>query len=66
MFKILRIKAGFTQKTLAERLGVAQNLVSCWETGKAMPRVLILQDLAAVLDVSVDELINELKAIKKD
>jgi transcriptional regulator with XRE-family HTH domain len=35
--KTLRTKAGFTQKELAEKLGVAQSRIGRWESGKVEP-----------------------------
>lgn len=58
-----RKAVGLTQKELADRLGVTNKAVSKWETGGGMPDVSVLQELARILEVSVDEL---LKGIKLD
>ncbi len=45
----LRIRAGWSQKELAERVNVSQVTVSCWETGKSTPRPQQRESLEAVL-----------------
>lgn len=54
--KELRHAAGMTQVQLGETIGVAQNVVSQWETEVALPRVRQLPDLARALNCSIDEL----------
>ena len=54
--KELRHAAGITQVQLGEAIGVAQNVVSQWETEVALPRVRQLPDLARALNCSIDEL----------
>lgn len=53
----LRREKGWTQKELAERLGVTDKAVSRWETGKGMPDVSLLKPLSETLGVSVNELL---------
>ena len=51
---------------LADKLSVSDKAVSRWETGKNYPDIETLQRLAAVLDVSVNDLLSgELKLAKK-
>ncbi len=52
-----------TQKQLADKLNVTNRAVSKWETGKGLPDITLLTELAYILDVSVDEI---LKAEKKE
>lgn len=40
----------YTQRELAEMLGVSQDLVCCWEKGKTYITVLQLRDLIVVLE----------------
>ncbi|MGM9661485.1 MAG: helix-turn-helix domain-containing protein [Oscillospiraceae bacterium] len=54
----LRKERGLTQEALGERLGVTNKTVSRWETGKYMPDIDKLQELAATLGVSVNELLS--------
>ena len=54
----LRRERGMTQEELGERLGVTNKTVSRWETGKYMPDVDKLLELAGLLGVSVNELLS--------
>ena len=51
-----RAALGLTQQQLAEQLHVTNKAVSRWETGNAYPDIALLDDLAAALSVSVEEL----------
>lgn len=53
----LRRKAGLTQETLGEKLGVTNKTVSRWENGNYMPDIEMLQLLAQEFHVSVDDLL---------
>ena len=53
----LRKEKGYTQATLAEILSVSNRTVSKWENGDGYPDITILPDIAAALDVTVDELL---------
>ena len=53
-----RRKAGFTQDTLAEQMGVSKSSVSKWETGHAYPDILLLPELASLFNISLDELVG--------
>ena len=55
--KILRRKKGLTQNTLSELMDVTPQAVSKWETGRAMPDLSRLDELAAVLGVEITELL---------
>ncbi len=48
---------GFTQATLAEKLGITDRAVSKWETGRAMPDSSIMLELCDLLSISVNELL---------
>ena len=56
--KELREKKGCTQKQLALILGVSDKAISKWETGKGLPDVGIITELAASLGVSLAELLT--------
>ena len=51
-----RVALGLTQQQLAEQLHVTNKAVSRWETGNAYPDIALLDDLAAALSVSIEEL----------
>ena len=53
---MMRKEVGLTQQQLASKLNVSFQAVSKWENG-GLPNVEILADLAAILGISVDELI---------
>jgi DNA-binding XRE family transcriptional regulator len=59
-FVSLRLKAGVTQKTLADALGVTEQAVRNWERGKNEPRLTIEQTktLCSLLKVTLDEMPN--------
>ena len=48
---------GFTQATLAEKLGITDRAVSKWETGRALPDSSIMLELCGLLSISVNELL---------
>lgn len=56
---ILRRRAGYTQETLAEALGISRQTVGKWEAGQALPEAATLIDLADLLGCSLDELMRE-------
>ena len=54
-----RKRAGLSQESLAEVLGVSRQAVSKWETGETLPETSKLAALASALGVSVDWLLSE-------
>lgn len=57
--KKYRKKNGYTQKQLAEAVGVTQQAVAKWETDKASPDPEMLQKISSILNVTVDSLLDE-------
>ena len=54
-----------TQQTLADMLNITNKAVSKWETGNGLPDITLLSELASILGVSVDEILNaEKKKLK--
>lgn len=53
----LRRMAGFTQSSLAERLGISDKAVSKWERGIACPDVSLWNKLSILLDTDIESLI---------
>ena len=56
--KQLRKEMGLSQKSLSEHLGVTQQAVGKWETGRCTPDPQMLTRLAATLDTTVDYLLG--------
>ena len=54
----LRIKAGLTQKQLAEQIGITKSVVSFYELQERTPSPAILVKLATVFHVSADYLLG--------
>ena len=57
--KALRKEKYLTQAQLAEQLNISGRTVSRWETGKNMPVISILVELAEFYHVTVDYLVRE-------
>ena len=49
---------GLTQEDLANRLSVARQTVAKWEAGESVPDLSNAQAIAAVFDVTLDDLVN--------
>jgi transcriptional regulator with XRE-family HTH domain len=56
-----RKQKNLTQKELSDLLSVRQTTVSAWETGKVVPRLPMVFNLANVLDIKVVELLELLR-----
>jgi len=54
----LRKRKNITQNQLGERLNVSYQAVSKWERGETLPDTLLLLDLAAILESTVDNILN--------
>lgn len=54
----LRKEQGLTQETLGEKMRVSNKTISRWETGAYMPDIDKLQELAQILNVSINELLS--------
>lgn len=56
--RTLRTRVGFTQHELAKRLSVTDKAVSKWERGLGIPDISIITDLANLLNIDVDNLLE--------
>lgn len=56
--RALRERKAMTQKQLAEKLCISDKTISKWETGKGLPDISLLEDLARALGVSLTELMT--------
>lgn len=61
--KYLRITRGYTQAELAELTNITQPALQAYEAGKAKPLKNTAIQLAKVLGVNVDDLMNDEKEI---
>lgn len=55
---LLRKNKNLTQMGLADLLGISFQAVSNWERGETMPDIAKLPELAQILEVSIDEILN--------
>lgn len=53
-----RTKKDYTQSELGDLLGVTNKAVSRWENGESFPDVGVLENLAAVLDIRIQDIIT--------
>lgn len=56
--KKVRLEKGFTQKQVAEGIGIKEQAYQRYEYGKIVPSALILIALADFFDVSLDYLVG--------
>lgn len=56
--KTLRIRDGYTQAQLAERLGLTKSVISAYETGLRMPSYDVLITIARIFKVTTDYLLG--------
>ncbi len=56
--QILRKKQNLTQESLAELVGVTRQTIAKWESGESAPDLPLAGRLSAVLDVTLDELVE--------
>lgn len=61
--KLRKIK-NMTQKDLANYLNVSDKAVSKWERGESYPEITIIPQLANILEITVDELLEGKRKIK--
>lgn len=56
--KYFREKQGYSQRTLADKVGVQENTLWRWENEKSTPSVDIAERIANILGVETSELLN--------
>ena len=61
-----RKELGLSQEILGYKLGVTNKAVSKWETGETLPDVQLMEHLANVLNVSLDDLYHQDDTPKKE
>lgn len=60
-FQSQREKLGFTQRKIAESLGLDKATISSWENELSMPRLDSVDRVAEVYQVTSDRLMREMK-----
>lgn len=61
--KGLRVQYGFSQKQVAEKIGISPSIVSGYETGERTPSTEILLSLSYLYNVSTDYLLGKQAAL---
>ncbi len=61
----IRKERGFTQKDLADKLNMSQQVISNIERNTSMPDIVFLEGLADLYEITIDDLIGR-KVISKD
>ena len=62
----LRRERRITQEELADFLGVSKAAVSKWENAQSTPDLMLLLELSAYFDTTIDELIGYKAQLSKD
>jgi transcriptional regulator with XRE-family HTH domain len=57
--RVLRKRLSFTQDQFAQQLGIKRSLIGAYEEGRAEPKLELLQKMAEVFSISVDDLIGK-------
>lgn len=60
--KALRLKYGYSQKQVADKLGVSPSIISGYETGERTPSAEVLLALAYLYNTSTDYLLGKQSA----
>lgn len=58
-FASYRKKSGFTQQSLATKVGVSENMIGMTERGVKVPSVRLLKEMADLFGCTIDELIKQ-------
>lgn len=58
VFKRLRIASGYTQQTIADKLGISRSTIGMYETGAREPDYDTLEAIADLFNVDIDYLLG--------
>lgn len=61
--RLLREKAGLTQKDVADRLALSDKTVSKWENARSVPDIFILLRLSKIFECSLEDFVVELESL---
>ena len=56
--KELRVRRSLSQEQLARQLGISQQTVAKWESGRTAPKPIMIKRIAECFDVSADYLLG--------
>ena len=56
---LLRKKKGYSQEQLADKIGIARQTISKWETGQAIPELSGLIALSELYGVTIDRIVKD-------
>ena len=56
--KDARMRSGFTQESVAEKVNVSRQTISNWENEKSYPDIISVIDLSNLYSISLDELLK--------
>lgn len=56
-----RKENGFTQRELAEKLGITKAAISQYENGTRKPDIVMLKKIAAILNCTTDQLLEPIE-----
>lgn len=57
--QLLRKQNGYSQEQLADKIGIARQTISKWETGQAVPELNGLIQLSNLYGVTIDSMVKE-------
>ncbi len=57
--QLLRKQSGYSQEQLADKIGIARQTISKWETGQAVPELKCLILLSDLYGVTIDRIVKE-------
>lgn len=56
--KLLRKQKKWTQTDFAKKLGIKRSLVGSYEEGRAVPKLLVIQQMSLLFNISIDQLLT--------
>lgn len=66
LIKNARLNKGYTQKEIAELLGVTDKAVSKWECGRSYPDITLIESISRELNISVNQLVGVADDFKEE
>ena len=60
VFKRLRMASGYTQQTMADKLGISRSTIGMYETGAREPDYDTLETIADIFNVNLDYLLGRI------